>query len=92
MPGGDRTGPRGCGPLTGRGLGPCGRGGGFRGGYGRRGAGYGRGYGWRCWQDIPPEAPAPTTKEEEVNILKAELNELDADKREIEKRLKELEK
>ena len=61
MPGGDRTGPMGMGPMTGRGAGYCagysvpgyatpipGRGWGF--GYGRgfaRGYGYGRGFGRR---------------------------------------------
>ena len=57
MPYGDRRGPLGQGPLTGRGLGYCGgydspgytkgipAGRGFGYGYGR-GAGYGRGYGW----------------------------------------------
>jgi len=44
MPGGDRTGPTGAGPLTGRGLGYC------TGGIPRRGAGYrfggGCGYGY----------------------------------------------
>ncbi|MEA2020639.1 MAG: DUF5320 domain-containing protein [Patescibacteria group bacterium] len=49
MPGFDGTGPRGEGPLTGRGLGPCGGGLGFRRGFGfrrfglRRGLGYGMG-------------------------------------------------
>jgi hypothetical protein len=51
MPGGDRTGPRGLGPMTGRGLGNCsapGVGGRFPAGYGRYGAfGFGRGRGWR---------------------------------------------
>ena len=64
MPGYDRTGPRGEGPLTGRGLGPCG--GGFRRGFGRRYA-----------------EPVTLSKEEEKKILQAE-------KKEIEKRLKEL--
>jgi hypothetical protein len=55
MPGGDRTGPTGMGPMTGRGAGYCGGaaapgfmnlapGRGFRGG---RGRGFGRGRGWR---------------------------------------------
>jgi hypothetical protein len=51
MPFGDRTGPVGLGPMTGRGLGRCagawpgGRSGGYR---GRAGAfGWGRGRGWR---------------------------------------------
>ncbi len=62
MPGGDRTGVVGQGPMSGRGLGYCagfdspgytkgygggmGRGFGFRGGRGR-GAGFGRGFGFR---------------------------------------------
>ncbi len=57
MPGGDRTGPAGLGPMTGRGAGYCagysvpgymnpgpGRGFGFGRGFGR---GWGRGFGWR---------------------------------------------
>ncbi|MBN1336699.1 MAG: DUF5320 domain-containing protein [Deltaproteobacteria bacterium] len=44
MPGFDRTGPLGRGPMTGRGLGPCG--GGAR--YGR-GGGWGGGRGGRGW-------------------------------------------
>lgn len=59
MPGGDRTGPMGMGPMTGRGFGFCaGNGqpgyafGGFGRGMGRgfgrgRGMGWGRGFGWR---------------------------------------------
>jgi hypothetical protein len=45
MPNFDGTGPRGQGPMTGRGLGPCGRGRrlGFWGGYGM---GFGGGYGY----------------------------------------------
>jgi hypothetical protein len=49
MPGGDRTGPGGLGPITGRGLGSCARarpGGSFGGYYGRAG-GFGRARGWR---------------------------------------------
>ncbi|MFX1365392.1 MAG: DUF5320 domain-containing protein [Promethearchaeota archaeon] len=61
MPGGDRTGPRGLGSLTGRGLGYCagydtpgytkGFGMGLgRGGWRGRGGGYGRGFGFgRNW-------------------------------------------
>jgi hypothetical protein len=51
MPGGDRTGPRGQGPLTGRGRGWCrgaGEGGSPGGYYGQpRAFGSGRGRGWR---------------------------------------------
>lgn len=48
MPGGDRTGPMGMGPMTGRGRGWCGRQGGSL--YGGRNFGmfgWGRGRGWR---------------------------------------------
>ncbi len=53
MPGGDRTGPLGTGPMTGRGLGYCaGLAGAFFGrrfgmGYGRGAGAGGRGRGWR---------------------------------------------
>lgn len=58
MPRGDRTGPEGLGPRTGRGMGYCGGssqpgfanfGFGFGGGWGRRSGGWGRGAdrGWR---------------------------------------------
>jgi hypothetical protein len=72
MPGGDRTGPRGLGAKTGRGLGYCagydtpgsafipgygrGRGRGIAGSYGR---GRGRGYG-RGWAYREPMYPPPT--------------------------------
>ena len=84
MPGQDKTGPSGQGPLTGRGLGPCGggRGFGFRRGFGR---GCGRGFGWRAGAE-----PVTLTKEQEKKILEAELAELEAEKAEIGKRLKEI--
>jgi len=75
MPGQDGSGPRGEGPLSGRGLGPCGRGLARGRGFGR-GLGIGRGFGWR--------EPVELSKEEQKKILEAE-------KQEIEKRLKELE-
>lgn len=81
MPNRDGTGPLGQGPLTGRGLGPCGRG--LRRGFGR---GFGRGLGWRCWGTFP----VTLSKEDEKKILEAELEEIEAEKQEIEKRLKEL--
>jgi hypothetical protein len=56
MPGGDRTGPMGSGPMTGRGAGYCAgniRAGygnfGARAGYGCRGGNQGGGRGWRNW-------------------------------------------
>jgi len=66
MPQKDGTGPMGQGPLTGRRLGPCGRGQRF--GFGRgqgfgRGmrSGYGPGYGY--------VEPAPLTREEQRKVL-----------------------
>ena len=76
MPAQDGTGPLGQGPLTGRGMGPCGRGfgRGFRRGFGR---GFGR------------NQPLSLTKDQERKILEAELAEIEAEKAEIEKQLKE---
>lgn len=74
MPGFDKTGPSGQGPLTGRGFGPCGRGM----GRGWRGRGYGR-FGFRV-----------ITDKEEKEILQDELKYLDEEKKEIEARLEEL--
>lgn len=68
MPYGDRTGPEGRGPRTGRGLGYCagydspgytrGVGRGMGRGFGRgRGRGFGRGFGRRAhYDDAPPES------------------------------------
>ena len=86
MPTRDGTGPLGQGPLTGRGLGPCGAGIGFRRGFGR-GIGRGRGLALGC---CPVANQADLTAEEEKKILAAELKELDSDKVEIQKRLKAL--
>lgn len=85
MPGQDRTGPNGEGPLTGRGLGPCGRGlnRGLRMGLGR-GSGFGREFRFRRF------APVEVTEKEEKDILREELKAIEEDKKEIEKRLKEL--
>ncbi len=77
MPGFDKTGPMGSGPLTGRGLGPCGRGLAFR-------RGFGKGIGWMYAE------PVTLNKEEQKKILEAELKEIESEKQEIEKRLKEL--
>lgn len=56
MPGGNRTGPMGQGPMTGRGLGYCSGNtapgfatAGFGRGFGFGGGGRGRGRGWRNW-------------------------------------------
>jgi len=63
MPGFDRTGPLGTGPI-GRGLGPCGGGGVF--GRGFR-FGYGRGFfGWRWtnWPNLTPEEETASLEQE----------------------------
>jgi len=73
----DGTGPQGLGPMTGRGLGPCGCG--MRRGFG---LGFGRGFGFRRQVTL--------TEAEEKKILEAELKEIDLEKQEIAKRIKEL--
>jgi len=81
MPRLDGTGPAGMGPMTGRGLGPCGYG--YGRGYGR-GMGYGRGYGWGLpygyglpWNPVsyrqPTVAEEKTIVQDDVAALKEEL-------------------
>ncbi len=82
MPRFDATGPRGLGPGTGRGMGPCGRGLAFRRGFGR---GFGR-FGIRFFDMGRVEL----TSAEQKKILEEELNEIELEKKEIEKKLKEL--
>ena len=89
MPNQDRTGPLGQGPLTGRGLGPCGRGlaRGRLGGYRRGGAPcYGRGF-RRNSAFIQPQV---ITETQEKELLKQELEAVKAEQAEIQERLKEL--
>jgi len=75
MPRGDGTGPLGYGPLTGRGLGPCGRGLTFR-------------RGFRRYYSIVQ--PITLTKEEEKKILEEEKKELELELKAIQEKLKEL--
>lgn len=75
MPGQDQTGPMGRGPLTGRGLGPCGRG--FA-----RGRGFGRGFAQPFAREY--------TKEDELADLKAEKELIERDIEAISARIKEL--
>ena len=105
MPQGDRTGPAGQGPMTGRGMGFCAGndrpgfmepGIGFRGG-GRFRAfnrgGFGRGFRFRqriFQQPVIAQEPVELTKEQEKKLLEAEKKEIEAEKADIEKRLKEL--
>ena len=89
MPGQDRTGPLGQGPLTGRGLGPCGR------GMGRGlGIGRGRGFGWRArtMQIMPIQQPAVITEKQEKEFLEQELTVLKEEMKDIEERIKEIKK
>ena len=106
MPAGDRTGPSGRGPMTGRGIGYCGGSGapGFASRFASRfgggwGWGRGRGGGWRWWHRrfasppfaAPPAYAAPPTREEEVGALKAEAERLKSQLEVIGKRVEELE-
>ena len=102
MPFGDGTGPRGQGPLTGRGLGPCagykayGRG--FGRGYGRgMGRGYGRGPGFQGPQRgfrAAPFAdygqPVDLSREEKLKILKAEKDDIAQELKAVEEEIKAL--
>lgn len=77
MPGGDRTGPLGQGPLTGRGLGLCGNYSGRARGLGR-GQGFQRGFGrGRAFLDDVGSAAAPL--EQRVDELTAEISALKAE-------------
>lgn len=95
MPQGDKTGPRGQGPKTGRQLGDCedaqpiARG--FGRGFGNRFCprwGFGRGF--RNFQQVQFTEADTLKGTSEKKILEQELEDLDLDKKEIEKRLKEL--
>ena len=75
MPRFDGMGPMGQGPMTGRGLGPCGGGMGYSRGYGR---GLGRGFGFRRF----------FSQKEEVEDLKSYQEDLKAELKAIEEELK----
>ena len=102
MPQGDRTGPAGRGPMTGRGRGFCsgfeqpgfmnlkfGRGQGFGRGFGR-----GRGFGFRTsFYDQPypePAEPVTFTAEQKKKILEAEALEMEAELKAVKEKIKEL--
>lgn len=78
MPAFNGTGPLGQGPLTGRGLGPCGWGLGYGRGFGR---GFGRGLGWRRFY----------TKKEESGMLKEEAEILQEELKAVKERLAAIE-
>ncbi|HOU20864.1 MAG: DUF5320 domain-containing protein [Kiritimatiellae bacterium] len=103
MPRGDRTGPMGAGPMTGRAAGYCtGTAApgfasyGFGGGRGRGmgwggggGRGFGRGFG-RGWIAPVAGAVAPTGPQE-LAVLKQQAQQLQADMELIQSRIQELE-
>ncbi len=108
MPGGDRTGPMGMGPMTGRAAGFCA---GYPvpgymnpvGGRGFFGRGRGGGRGWRnwyyatglpCWAraGYPGGFPAALTTEQEQQTLKRQSQYLQDSLNAINKRIEELEK
>ncbi len=107
MPLGDRTGPAGLGPITGRGAGYCagysvpgymnpvfGRGRGF-------GRGWGRGFGWRragfaygldYGYGVPyPAYPERISPEQETSMLAEQAKALENELEAVKKRIKELE-
>ncbi|MCG6909918.1 MAG: DUF5320 domain-containing protein [Deltaproteobacteria bacterium] len=106
MPGFDRSGPMGAGPMTGGRRGPCGgqysrpvnigygygggRGMGFRHGYGR-----GRGFGYRGYPAPPafgPGASYQVSSADEMAMLQAEADAMKASLESIQNRIAELEK
>ncbi len=98
MPRGDRTGPDGRGPMTGRGLGYCA---GFNSpgftkpGFGRgRGMAWGRGFRFRAAQPIPAqqltEKQEKQLLEQDKQAAKQDIDQLKQEMQEIEKRLKEI--
>lgn len=102
MPRGDKTGPNGQGPMTGRRMGFCAganapgfMNSGFSRSTGRDfGRGFGRGLGWRQGfqqaQPIQQIQPTVITEKQEKQFLEQELSALKEDIKEIEKRLKEM--
>jgi hypothetical protein len=85
MPGFDKTGPQGQGSMTGRGVGPCGKGHGMRMGFGRchgYGRGLGRYFGWNASQ----------TKEEKIEDIQAYKKSLQEEMEDVEKELVDMQK
>lgn len=98
MPRGDRTGPLGQGPKTGRGLGYCAgysAPGFMNQGFGRRFRGFGRGFGRRRQSGpIPPAQPQAyqPTKEQELEMLGDEAKIIEQEQKALEQRLEEIKK
>ncbi len=103
MPGFDRTGPSGIGPMTGGGRGRCAPRGTFRDrlfrgtGFGQgRGFGMGHGSGRCTWvpayYDAPYSSVSAKSRDQEIDILKNEAQALKEELKDIESRISELEK
>ena len=93
MPGFNKTGPQGQGPMTGGGRGPCGAGRGPGGGQGRgRGQGMGRGRGGRGAGGGQNQdwGPSTTGTNDEVARLREQSNQLKSQLEQIANRLAEL--
>ena len=96
MPRGDRTGPNGMGPMTGRSAGYCAgyQNPGFMSSFGGAGRGFGRGFrrgtGYYPPAPVfPTQSPAP---ENEAIFLKQQASILEQDLKEIKERLEAIEK
>jgi hypothetical protein len=105
MPGGDRTGPRGAGPMSGRGYGLCGgyEAPGFVQGnatpwFARGGGPWGGGHGWRHWYHatgLPRWArfgAPPLSAEQEKEALKGQATRLEDELAAMRRRIEELER
>ena len=106
MPRGDRSGPNGMGPMTGRGLGYCnnfenpgftkginGGEAGFRRGFGRSfGRGYGRGFGNQGFSNYPNYPVQQYSAKDEEKYLESEMDTLKNELKTMEARLSELKK
>jgi len=101
MPGRDKTGPMGQGPMTGRRMGTCSgenaaaypqeRGWGF--GRGRRFRGRGRGFGFGFGFGFGPHGSgAGISTESEMALLRDQISQLKHEQEELEKHLRTLEK
>jgi len=86
MPRGDRTGPAGQGPMTGRRTGRCVGNDGFQYGNGFFGRGFGRGFGFGNYSQTPfTETPEKNRLERAINTLKSQLQDLEKRRDEMDK-------
>lgn len=108
MPAGDKTGPLGLGPMTGRAIGYCA-------GYNTPGyanprprrffrRGFGKGFGWKAWDFAPIERVIPVqnspayptqqqpTKEQETTMLENDAKVIEAEQKALNQELEEIKK